>query len=155
MHPVGADRLQAQPDLIPFAAFPLDTGLTATAIIRAGIPERYPKLKFGFSHGGGAVVPLVHRLGHGWRLSNGYDGALPRSPVEVAATFFYDSLVYDVTYLGYLAGTFAPGQVFAGTDYPYVIEQKDLADFLAQVDNAENDALFFGAANAFLGLGDD
>lgn len=152
LHPIGVERLGEFPDLIPFAAFPLDTGLSAIAMIRAGIPARYPRLRIGFSHGGGAVVPLAHRLGQGWRLSEGYGGTLPHAPAEYAAKFFYDSLVYDTGYLQYLSMTFAPGQVFAGTDYPYVIEQKGLADFLHECDATVHDSLFSGAGNKFLGV---
>jgi aminocarboxymuconate-semialdehyde decarboxylase len=62
LHPIGADRLAAIPDLVPFAAFPLDTAPSAISLIRASVPVRYPRLRFGFSHGGGPIVPLVHRL---------------------------------------------------------------------------------------------
>ena len=154
LHPIGAERLSATPDLIPFAAFPLDTGLAATTLIRAGVPERYPRLRIGFSHGGGALPPLVHRLGQGWRLSDGFSGALAHSPGATAAGFFYDSLVYDPGYLDYLALSFAPGQVFAGTDYPYAIQQEDLGGFLASANPAARESLFSGAASRFLGLMD-
>src|SRR5262249_23683234 len=126
LHPIGAERLQSQPDLVPFAAFPLDTALAATSLIRAGVPERFPRLRIGFSHGGGAIVPLVHRLGQGWHVTRGFAGALPRSPHDYARRFFYDSLVYDAAYLRHLATAFAPGQIFGGTDYPYAIMETQL-----------------------------
>ena len=47
--------------------------------------------------------------------------------VGVGQGFFYDTNVYDAEYLSYLATRMAPGQVFAGTDYPYLIMQKDPA----------------------------
>lgn len=130
LHPIGAERLQAFPDLVPFAAFPLDTGLAATTLIRAGVLERYPQLRLGFSHGGGAIVPLTHRLKQGWLSSKGFDGLLPHAPLHYAQRCFYDSLVYDTDYLDYLATDFAPGQVFAGSDYPYAIAQADVVGFL-------------------------
>ena len=159
LHPVGADRLNLQPDLVPFAAFPLDTALTAVSLIRAGVPERYPRLRFGFSHGGGAVVPLVHRLTQGWHITAGFNGRLPRTPKEYAAEFFYDSLVYDAGYLLHLL-EFAPGQVFGGTDYPYAIMETRLLGFVADVvlrsgaraGEAAAQSLHYGAAQRFLGL---
>ncbi len=151
LHPVGAERLSEFPDLIPYAAFPLDTGLSAISLIRAGIPERFPKLRIGFSHGGGAIVPLVHRLHQGWRLSEGFGGALPQPPHYYAARFFYDSLVYDAPYLKHLTDVFAPGQIFAGTDYPYAIEQRELAAFLRASTTINMEALFTTAAERFLG----
>ncbi len=44
LHPIGADRLASFPDLVPFAAFPLDTALSAISMIRAGVLERFPDL---------------------------------------------------------------------------------------------------------------
>jgi aminocarboxymuconate-semialdehyde decarboxylase len=152
LHPVGADRLQAMPDLVPFAAFPLDTALTAIALLRAGVPERFPDLRIGFSHGGGAIVPLVHRLGQGWQLTNGFGGAMPHPPKHYAERFFYDSLVYDRGYLRHLVDEFAPRQVFAGTDYPYAIMETQLHDFLLGAAATAPAELFHGTALRFLGL---
>lgn len=148
LHPIGVERVSAWPDLVPFANFPLDTGLAAATMIRAGVSERFPALRFGFSHGGGAIVPLAHRLTRSWELSDGFQEALRASPSVVAAGFFYDSLVYDPGYLDHLAGTFAPGQVFPGTDYPYAIQQTELAAFL----NGAGAHDWDGAAARFLGL---
>ena len=154
LHPIGADRLGAFPDLVPFAAFPLDTALSAISLIRSGVPERFPNLRIGFSHGGGAIVALTHRLAQGWRLSDGFGGALPRAPIDYARGFYYDSLVYDPVYLRYLTSQFAPGQYFAGTDYPYAIMQTGPRDFLHASEPAgtrQNEALMYGAARRFLG----
>ena len=151
LHPIGAERLQAFPDLVPYAAFPLDTGLAAMTLIRAGVLTRYPHLRLGFSHGGGAVVPLTHRLKQGWLSSDGFNGLLPHAPQHYAAQCFYDSLVYDVDYLDYLATRFAPGQVFAGTDYPYAIAQEDVVGFLSGSAHCAGEASN-GAARRFLGI---
>ena len=152
LHPIGADRLQTFPDLVPFAAFPLDTALTAISLMRAGVPERHPKLRIGFSHGGGAIVPLTHRLTQGWNVTRGFNGAMPQPPKYYAERFFYDSLVYDPGYLRHLLHDFAPGQIFGGTDYPYAIMETRLHEFLANAESADAGALFNGAARRFLGM---
>ncbi len=149
LHPVGAERLKDFPDLVPFAAFPLDTGLAAMHLIRAGVLERHPGLRIGFSHGGGAVIPLTHRLKQGWLSSDGFNGLLPHAPHHYAARCYYDSLVYDVDYLRYLMTEFAPGRVFAGSDYPYAIAQTELAGFIKSADAC---AGTWRAAQAFLAL---
>ncbi|MBV1906329.1 MAG: amidohydrolase [Pseudomonadales bacterium] len=152
LRPIGVERLNKFPDLVPFAAFPLDTALTAVSLIRAGIPHKYPRLRIGFSHGGGAIVPLVHRLTQGWKLTKSFGGSLPETPQSYAARFFYDSLVYDPGYLSYLMTDFAPGQYFAGTDYPYAIMERDPAAFIGQTSIADKDSLLFQAAERFLGI---
>ena len=150
LHPVGVERLQDFPDLVPFAAFAVDTGLAAMHLIRAGVLERYPRLRIGFSHGGGAVIPLTHRLKQGWLSSDGFKGLLPHPPHHYAARCYYDSLVYDAGYLRYLMSDFAPGQVFAGSDYPYAIAQENLLGFLDSAGCAHSDSV--QAAERFLGL---
>ena len=150
LHPIGAERLAATPDLVPFSAFPLDTALSAMSLIRAGVPERYPNLRFGFSHGGGAVVPLAHRLGKGAQVTDGFGGRISKAPVDYAKTFFYDNLVYDPGYAAYLANEFAPGQVFCGTDYPYAIMESEPADFIQACTLNDADSVRFSAATKFL-----
>lgn len=152
LHPIGADRLRSQPDLVPFAAFPLDTALSAVSLIRAGVPEQFPKLRIGFSHGGGAVVPLIHRLGQGARLTNNFGGELVKTPGEYAAGFFYDNLVYDKIYLAYLANVFAPGQVFSGTDYPYPIMETELEKLIGDPGIHDQASIRSGAAEKYLRL---
>lgn len=151
LHPVGADRLEAFPDLVPFAAFPVDTGLSAVTLVRAGVPERHPRLRLGFSHGGGALAPLACRLEQGFRATSGFDGALARPPLETVRSFFLDSLVYDATYLDYLARDVAPGNVFAGSDYPYAIAERDLAGFVTRSAVCDAPGLN-AAAERFLGI---
>lgn len=150
LHPVGVERLEDWPDLVPFAAFPVDTGLAAMSLIRAGVLERHPRLRIAFSHGGGAVAPLTHRLKQGWLTSDGFNGLLPHPPHHYAARCYYDSLVYDTGYLVYLATHFAPGQIFAGTDYPYAIAEPDLAGFLRSAGTVADGSM--SAAQRFLGL---
>lgn len=151
LHPIGTDRLADMPDLAPFAAFPLDTALAIASLLRAGVPARFPRLRLGFSHGGGAVVPVVHRLHKAWTMSEGFGGELPQPPRYYAARFFYDSLVYDPGYLRYLTREFAPGQFFAGTDFPYAIEQTGLRGFLEATTDDPEDPVFHAAAERFLG----
>lgn len=151
IHPIGADRLKQMPELVPFAAFPLDTALSAMSLIRAGIPERHPTLRLAFSHGGGAIIPLAHRLARGAEVTKHFGGDLTKSPTEYAAKFFYDSLVYDHDYLAFLANSFAPGQVFCGTDYPYPIMESDPAEFIATAALTNHESVRNGAALRFLG----
>jgi len=139
------------PDLVPFAAFSLDTALTAISIIRSGLPVRLPRLRFGFSHGGGSLAPLVYRLGKGWEMSNGFDGLLPEPPVSYAKRFFYDNLVYEPSYLEYLTTQFAPGRFFSGTDYPYTIMETKPMEVIDAMPSTVQASMRSSAALTFLG----
>ncbi|MFC3711219.1 amidohydrolase family protein [Sphingoaurantiacus capsulatus] len=143
--PTGADAA-----LVNGAGFPLDVGLAAASLISAGVMARYPKLRLGFSHGGGALPSLLGRLDKVWALS----GEGGERPSVTAERFFYDSNVYSPDLLRDLATRVAPGQVFAGSDYPYRIEQTGLAAYLDAAGLAADarEALRTGAARRFLGI---
>ena len=148
LHPVAAKGLTApHANFAGFALFPVDTGMTAASIILGGVLDRYPRLRLGFSHGGGTLGATLGRLQLAWSAEKGM------SPTEQARRFFYDTNVYDGEYLTYLATRMAPGQVFAGTDYPYQIMQRDPARWIRSL-NLPTDverSISSGAAGRFLG----
>ncbi len=154
LHPRAAPHLAPRQNLVPFVAFPVDTAMCAATLIADGVLDRFPGLRIGFSHGGGVLAPILHRMEHGWHASKGFGGTLPKSPKTYAARFFYDSLVYDHAYLRHLADEVAPGQVFLGTDYPYLIEQKEPAKFIADgaAGTTHGGSLWSSSARRFLGM---
>jgi aminocarboxymuconate-semialdehyde decarboxylase len=154
LHPLVARDLSRHPMLTPFAAFPVDTGLCAASLIMEGVLERFPALRIGFSHGGGVLAPLLHRMEYGWRSTDGFDGKLPESPKAYARRFFYDSLTYDAAYVEHLATHIAPDQVFLGTDYPFLIQQPDPREFIgsAAARPGVSQTIWSDAARRFLGV---
>ena len=153
LHPVAAKALPA-PDMhyTTFALFPADNGMTAASMIMSGVLERFPRLRVGFSHGGGTLAATLGRLELGWAATGGFAGKVEVSPLEQARRCFYDTNVYDTKYLEYLATRVAPGHVFAGTDYPYVIMQKDPVGWIRTMNLAPETEydLRAGAAGRFL-----
>jgi aminocarboxymuconate-semialdehyde decarboxylase len=153
LHPLTARDLTRHPMLAPFAGFTVDTALCAASLIMEGVLERFPRLKLGFSHGGGVLAPILHRMEFGWGSTEGFGGKLPQSPKAYARRFFYDSLVYDEAYLEHLTTHIAPGQVFLGTDYPYLIQQPEPRAFIqsAAARPGVDDTIWSDAARRFLG----
>lgn len=152
LHPVAVKSIEASPLFTAFAGFPIDVAMAAASLMTSGTLTRYPRLRIGFSHGGGALGSILGRLDKGWSAGNRYGIADMRKPSEQARALFYDSNVYDPAYLHFLATRIAPGQVFVGTDYPYQIMQEAPADFadMAALDEASLQSLLSGAAKAFL-----
>ena len=152
LHPVAVKSIEASPLFTAFAGFPIDVAMAAASLMTSGALTRYPRLRIGFSHGGGALGSILGRLDKGWSAGNRYGIADMLMPSEQAKALFYDSNVYDPGYLQYLATRIAPGQVFVGTDYPYQIMQEAPADFIAVAGLDETDlrSLHSGAAKAFL-----
>ena len=153
LHPVATKAIDADPAFTAMAGFPLDTGMAAASVILAGIPERFPKLRLAFSHGGGTIGSMLGRLDKGYALTKAYGGKLSRKPSAVARGLFYDSNVYDADYLRHLSLHTAPCRVFLGTDYPFALMQTDPFAYLSEagLDAGALESACFGAAQAFLG----
>ena len=152
LHPLATRGLDVPPPFTGFVGFPIDVAMAGASLIMDGTLDRFPKLRIGLSHGGGALGAILGRLDLGWVTTKGFGGKAARSPRALASTMFYDSNIYDGTYLSHLS-KILPGRVFAGTDYPYAIMQKGPAEFIAaSITDAEaRESLRHGAASAFLG----
>jgi aminocarboxymuconate-semialdehyde decarboxylase len=141
------------PYLVNGAGFPLDVGMAAAALISTGVMGRHPDLRIAFSHGGGAIHAIAPRLDKVWALSDGFEGRAAELPSATIRRMYFDSNVYSPAQLAHLARTDAPGQICIGTDYPYRIQQTDVAAYVSAAGLAasELDSLSYGAARRFLG----
>jgi aminocarboxymuconate-semialdehyde decarboxylase len=152
LHPIAAKPLSPSPLFTAAALFPMDVAMAAASMIIGGVLERFPALRIGFSHGGGALGSILGRLDIVYERSGGFGGVVTRRPSEQAAGLYFDSNVYDPDYLHFIATSMAPGQIFAGTDYPYDIMQKAPATFVSSLGLgfAELESISVGAASRFL-----
>ncbi len=152
LHPVATKAIGADPGFTALAGFPLDTGMAAASILLSGAVERFPKLRLGFSHGGGTIGSMLGRLDKGFALTNAYGGKLVRKPSELARELYYDSNVYDGDFLRHLARHTAPDRIFLGTDYPFALMQTEPSHYLAGcgLTPDELQGICFAAAAHFL-----
>lgn len=125
LRPCGMDRLVGPATLEQILAFPCETGLAAASLITGGMTTRHPRLRIAFSHGGGSFAALAARLQHAWTIFPNLHEKMPIAPMEVAKTFFYDSLVYDATMLHNQIAMFGATQTMIGSDYPFIIQEAD------------------------------
>jgi aminocarboxymuconate-semialdehyde decarboxylase len=132
LHPAGLERIGGRPELAAVAAFPLETALAATSLLTSGVTERFPKLRFFLSHGGGALPWILPRLHHAWNLGPPLQGLFPRDPAEMARRFYYDTVLYDRDALTYLTNRVGESQIVIGSDYPFTIKQDRPAEFAEQ-----------------------
>ena len=128
VHPLKAcalDRLVGPAVLEQILAFPCETGLAAASLLTGGTFAAHPRLRIAFSHGGGAFGTLAARLDHAWRVFPALREKIPEAPLRMARGFWYDSLVYDATLLAQQIALFGATQTMIGTDYPFVILDRD------------------------------
>lgn len=123
VHPVRADCCRGLvPDVSePTIELPQDTARTMLSVVFSGNARRYPDIRFIFSHAGGTLPPLIHRIEGLANLRK--DLMTERFPDGVRAEFrrFY----YD-TATSYYPWTLMPltklvdtTQVMFGTDFPF------------------------------------
>jgi aminocarboxymuconate-semialdehyde decarboxylase len=126
LHPPATDRLIGPPILGAFIGFPTDVGFAAASCITGRMLEKFPKLRIGFSHGGGTLAAFLPRLQSGWTkqpaLKTGF-----ASPTDTARRFYYDNIVFDRRLLRHLIDCFGDTQIFVGSDYPFTGGQQDSA----------------------------
>jgi aminocarboxymuconate-semialdehyde decarboxylase len=121
------DRVVGPPMLEQVLAFPGEIGLAAASLLTSGLLARVPQLRIVFSHGGGSLAMLLPRLQHAWQQMAPLRKAVAHDPRELVRRLYVDDLVYDAPTLRHLLHVFGPTQVVAGTDYPFLILDRDPA----------------------------
>lgn len=147
LHPVGMERVGAGPEFAATAVFPLETALASVSLLAAGVVEKFPRLRILLSHGGGALSWILPRIELGWSL--GAKGRMTRPPSELAAQFWYDTILYDPASLTFLSNAVGADRIVVGSDYPFAIRQKQPGQFALHALGSE--AVL--ADNAFVFLG--
>jgi aminocarboxymuconate-semialdehyde decarboxylase len=153
LRPAGQERIVG-----PFSeqavCFPGDIALACASMITGGVAGTHPRLRIGFSHGGGAMAMLLPRLVHAWQMLPKAKELLKESPATTARRFYYDQLVFDPAAVRFLIERFGASQIFLGSDYPFNMGDADPVGAIdrAKLDNATHAAISAGNARRFLGL---
>jgi aminocarboxymuconate-semialdehyde decarboxylase len=123
IHPTDPVGVEAMTDywLMPLVGFLFDTTLAAAKLVFAGVPERYPNIKWVLSHLGGAIPYLGERLDRGWQSFPDCRVNIDRPPTEYLRRFYYDTVNFDPVALRLAVDFAGAGQVLAGSDYPHQI----------------------------------
>jgi aminocarboxymuconate-semialdehyde decarboxylase len=99
---------------------PAETAVAMASVIMGGVLERYPRLKMGFAHGGGAFAPTIGRIDHGFHARPDLcQTRTTTTPSEQMSKLYVDSLVHDPALLRLLIERFGPERVALGSDYPF------------------------------------
>lgn len=153
LRPCGMERLVGPAMLEQVIAFPCETGLAAASLLTGGTLDRHPSLRIALSHGGGSFATLAARLDHAWRIFPTLREVMHREPLETAKRFYFDSLVYNPELLRLQIALFGTTQTMIGSDYPFVIQEADPRQRIAELgfDTKTQDLLCRGNALRWLG----
>ncbi len=153
LRPVGMERLVGPPILEQGIGFPCETAFALASLVTGGTLQRHPALRIAVSHGGGAFGQVLPRLQHMWSLAPALREGRA-APAELARWLFYDTLVYSPLALRYIADLFGIGQLVLGTDYPFLIMEKEPVARLDALGLSpeQRSMVLAGNARRFLGM---
>jgi len=157
IHPTDPVGVEAMTDfwLMPLVGFLMDTTLAAAKLVYAGVPERYPSIKWVLSHLGGAIPYLAERLDRGWEAFPDCRVNIDKRPSEYLRRFYFDTVNFDPKAVRLAVDFAGAGQIMAGSDYPHQIGSipKMKASLAAlKVSEAERAQIFGGNAKALYKL---
>ncbi|MGV0039971.1 amidohydrolase family protein [Mycobacterium colombiense] len=106
------------PGVLPFAAdFLLDTTRAAYVLVRNGIRQKYPNIRFILSHAGGFVPYASHRMAV---AIMGDTGRSPADSLDDFSGFYFDTaLSSSAAALPTLLAFAKPGHITFGSDWPF------------------------------------
>ena len=154
--PLGVEAMQEY-WLMPLVGFLFDTTLAAAHLVFAGIPERFPGIRWVLGHLGGTIPYLAERLDRGFEMFSECRKDLERPPSEHLKRFYYDTVNFDPKALRLAIEFAGVGQILAGSDYPHQIGSipKMLTSIRSLGLPADNEAKILGGnAAGLLGVQD-
>ena len=123
IHPTNPAGVEAMTDywLMPLVGFLFDTTLAAAKLVFAGIPERFPRIRWVLSHLGGAIPYLAERFDRGFHAFRECRANITRPPSEYLKQFHYDTVNFDHNALELAVAFAGVDHILAGSDYPHQI----------------------------------
>jgi aminocarboxymuconate-semialdehyde decarboxylase len=127
IHPTSPVGVEAMTDywLMPLLGFTFDTTLAAAKLVFAGVPERYPRIRWVLAHLGGAIPYLAERLDRGFHAFVECRAHIGRPPSDYLRRFYYDTVNFDPNALALAIAFAGSDHVLAGSDYPHQIGSID------------------------------
>jgi len=119
-HPVNVQMMEEY-WLMPLVGFLFDTTLAAASLTFAGVPERYPKIRWALCHLGGAIPYLAERLDRGFHAFKDCRAKIQRPPSTYLKEFYYDTVNFDQGALKLAIDFAGADHILAGSDYPHQI----------------------------------
>ena len=122
------------PDVFePLIELGTDTTRTIASLLFSGTAERFPDIKWVFSHAGGTAPFLMQRFTYYFAARKDLQPRLPKGPAWYMERFYYDTAnAMTIHPLAALTKLVKPSQIVFGTDFPF-LSAKDTAAGLRSV----------------------
>lgn len=132
-HPyyVGTKEMFTKYYLTNLYGNPLDTAMCIASLIFGGVLESCPKLKVGFTHGGGFFPYQLGRLMHGYEVRGEPKVNGVKSPEKYLHQLYFDTIVFTDKQLRFLVELAGADHVMLGTDYAFDMAESKPVDFVS------------------------
>ena len=123
IHPTAPVGVEAMTEfwLMPLVGFLMDTTLAAAKVVFAGVPEKFPRIRWVLSHLGGTIPYIAERLDRGFHAFRECRENIDRPPSEYLKQFYYDTVNFDSNALQLAIAFAGVDHILAGSDYPHQI----------------------------------
>jgi predicted TIM-barrel fold metal-dependent hydrolase len=110
------------PDVFePLIELGTDTTRTIASLLFSGTAERFPDIKWIFSHAGGTAPFLMQRFTYYFAARKDLQPRLPQGPAYYLERFYYDTAnAMTIHPLAALTKLVQPTQIVFGTDFPFL-----------------------------------
>lgn len=157
IHPAHPHHVDAMADywLTALVGFLFDTTLAAAHLVFAGVPERYPAIRWMLTHMGGALPYLAERCDRGYEAFAECRRNISRPPTTYFKQFYYDTVNFNPDAIQFAIAFAGADHILAGSDYPHQIGSiPKMMSSLRQVSVSEEQraAILGGNATRLLGL---
>jgi len=151
IHPAHPHHVDAMNEywLTALVGFLFDTTLAAAHLVFAGVPERYPKIKWALTHMGGALPYLAERCDRGYDAFADCRRHIAKPPSEYFKQFYYDTVNFNPDAIEFAVKFAGADHIIAGSDYPHQVGSiPKMLSSLATIDVSEPDRAGILGGNA-------
>ena len=151
-HPINVEMMNEY-WLMPLVGFLYDTTLAAASLVFAGVPERFPKIRWALCHLGGTIPYLAERLDRGFHAFRDCRANIQREPSSYLKQFYYDTVNFNQGALKLAIDFAGADHILAGSDYPHQIGSiPSMLDAIAKlpVSDADRQGIYGGNAAKLL-----
>lgn len=117
---------------------PAETSRAVCSMIFGGVFEKFQKLRVNFSHAGGAFLPTLGRVEHGYNCRPDLVAVdNPKPPSDYLGHFWVDCITHDPRLLRYILEMVGDQKVTLGSDYPFPLGDLEIGAFIEDMGLSE------------------
>ena len=153
-HPASVEGMEHY-WLTALVGFLFDTTLATAHLVFAGVPERYPNIRWALTHMGGALPYLAERCDRGFEAFADCRQNISRPPSEYFKQMYFDTVNFNPDAIEFAITFAGADHILAGSDYPHQIGSiPKMLDSLSKINvtDAEREQILGGNAARLLGL---